>query len=64
MPISDLKQTHTFVTLELSPAAWLEIYTKLKSAGYDHAFLFENGEKLIDMYGIAVQPLAPDEVPT
>ena len=44
--------THTYVVLELSPAAYDEIAGKLKAAAYDHAF-GDDGE--IDMHGIAVK---------
>ena len=47
--------THTYVILELSPAAWQEISDKMRDAGYSHAFHddTEHGE-VIDMHGIAV----------
>lgn len=47
-----MRQTHTYVVLEISDAAYREISAKLKDAGYGHAFN-KNGE--IDMHGIAVQ---------
>ena len=54
--------TRTYAVLELSAAAWDEIATKLRAAGYDHAFM-EGGE--IDMHGIAVKaadgPVEDDE---
>ena len=43
--------THTYVELELSPAAYDEIRQKLEEAGYKHAFI---DEATIDMHGIAV----------
>lgn len=46
-----LTQTHTFVELELSAAAYAEIETKLREAGYHHAFM-DGGA--IDMHGLAV----------
>lgn len=46
-----VKSTHTFVELELSPAAYDEIANKLRAAGYDHAFM-DGGA--IDMHGIGV----------
>jgi len=50
------RQTHTFAVLELSPAAFNEIKTKLEAAGYEHAFIKEQGEPLvIDMHGIGVK---------
>jgi hypothetical protein len=56
-----LRQTHTYVLLPLSPAAYREIRAKLLEAGYGHAF-HDVGtfEEVIDMHGIAVQR-APDE---
>jgi hypothetical protein len=50
-----LKQTYTYVELELSPAAYNEISSKLVEAGYGHAFQIghEHGDA-IDMHGIAV----------
>lgn len=46
-----MRQTHTYVTLELSDAAYDEIARKLREASYDHAF---NAEGEIDMHGLAV----------
>ena len=46
-----LRVTHTFVTLEVSAAAYEEIRAKLAAADYDHCFM-EGGE--IDMHGIAL----------
>jgi hypothetical protein len=43
--------THTFVLLELSQEAYDEIASKLKNAGYDHAF---EDHGVIDMHGLAV----------
>lgn len=42
--------THTYALLDLSQAAYDEIASRLKIAGYDHAFVD------IDMHGIAVVP--------
>jgi hypothetical protein len=50
--------TYTHVLLEVSQSAYDEIATKLRTAGYDHAFN-EHGE--IDMHGIALVPA--DEPP-
>jgi hypothetical protein len=56
-----LTSTHTFVELEISPAAWQEIAEKLRAAGYDHAFA---DDRTIDMHGIAlVRNEAPAEDP-
>lgn len=50
-----LRQTHTFVTLEVSPAAYREIEGKLRAAQYDHCFIAQDGETVIDMQGIALK---------
>lgn len=49
-----LRQTYTFVILELSSAAYAEIKKKLEDAGYEQAFLDNDGRPVIDMHGIAV----------
>lgn len=46
-----IRQTHTYAVLELTKAAYDEIASKLRDAGYTHAF-GENG--VIDMQGIGV----------
>ena len=51
-----LRQTHTYVTLEVSEMTYAEIAEKLRVAGYDHAF-DRNGE--IDMHGLALVKEAP-----
>lgn len=43
--------THTFVTMEVSRAAYDEIAGKMRDAGYGHAFV----DGLIDMHGIALE---------
>jgi hypothetical protein len=48
------RSTYTFVELELSPAAFGEIYEKLKQAGYEQAFMDSQGRTVIDMHGLAV----------
>jgi hypothetical protein len=50
-----MRVTHTYVVLEISPAAFAEIESKLKAAGYEHTF-HEDREhgSLIDMHGIAL----------
>ena len=45
-----MRATHTFVELEVSREAYLEIYTLLANAGYHHAFI----DGAIDMHGIAL----------
>lgn len=49
-----MKQTHTYVILEISHAAYEEIAEKLREAGYAHAFHETGGRVVIDMHGIAV----------
>ena len=49
--------THTFVTMEISAAAYDEIASKLLEAEYNHAFLdgaAADGGTAIDMHGIAL----------
>jgi len=46
-----MRQTRTFVVLEISQRAYDEIKGKLKAAGYGHTFM-KSGE--IDMDGIAL----------
>lgn len=50
---SPIRQTHTYVTMEVTQSTWNEIATKMRDAEYDQAFM-ENDE--IDMHGIAVVP--------
>jgi hypothetical protein len=50
-----IRQTHTYVILELSAPAFDEIKQKLEEAGYQHAFHSDSREGIvIDMHGIAV----------
>lgn len=49
--ISELRQTHTYATLDVSASAYDEIAASLREAGYDHVFM-EDGA--IDMHGIAL----------
>lgn len=53
-----LRQTHTYVELEISKAAYDEIAGKLKAAGYDHVFM-EDGA--IDMHGLALINFVKDD---
>ncbi len=56
-----LRQTHTYVILPLSPAAYREIRATLLDAGYGHAFHnVGTRDEVIDMHGIAVKR-APEE---
>lgn len=51
-----MKSTHTYVILPLSPAAFKEVETELRAAGYDHAFdKDDNGAVTIDLDGLAAQ---------
>ena len=52
--------TYTYVILEISKAAYVEIKDKLHKAGYDHTFHEDEGRIVIDMAGIA---LAAEVVP-
>lgn len=54
-----LRQTHTFATLEISARAFAEIKKKLKDAKYDHSFV---DDTTIDMHGIGLVP-APKKQP-
>lgn len=47
-----IRQTHTYVTLDVSPEFFHEVAVKLKAAGYNHAFSHDGRE--IDMHGIAL----------
>lgn len=57
MRINDLRQTHTYVTMDISRSAWEEIAAKMLEAGYDHVFMDDDE---IDMHGIAVKPIEDD----
>ena len=51
-----LRSTYTYVTLEVSPETYYEIYDKLAAAEYDHCFHESDstGTPLIDMHGLAL----------
>lgn len=49
-----LTRTHTYALLEVSPETYQEIADKLKEAGYDHAFIEDDGKIVIDMHGIGL----------
>lgn len=51
MPARRLRTTHTFVELEVTPAAYDQIRTKLAEADYQHTFI---DRTTVDMTGIAV----------
>lgn len=60
-----MKTTHTYAILEISPAAYDEIRSKLGAAGYESQFHEDDGQEVIDMHGIAVrasEPEGPDEI--
>ena len=48
-----MRSTYTYVTMELSQAAYDEIRTKMEAAGYQHAI---EKDGTIDMHGLAVIP--------
>jgi len=48
-----MRQTHTYVVLDISESAWAEIAAKLRAADYAHCFSRDGKE--IDMTGIAVR---------
>ena len=48
-----LRQTHTYVVLEISAEAFEEIAGKLRAADYGHCFSSDGKE--IDMTGLAVK---------
>lgn len=52
-----IRQSHTYVELELSAAAFDEIRQKLTDAGYDHCFMDDGA---IDMHGLGVTRAAPE----
>ncbi len=53
---SELRQTHTYVILDISSAAYAEIKSLLEKAGYQHVFHRDLEDViLIDMQGIALR---------
>lgn len=46
--------TYTFVTLDISKAAYDEIHQKLEAAQYQHTFTKDGQRDVIDMHGIAL----------
>jgi len=52
MAIRDLRQTHTYVEMEISQTAYDEIAAKFREAGYDHVFM---KDEVMDMHGIALK---------
>jgi hypothetical protein len=64
--VASLRTTYTYVTLDVSQAAFDEIRAKLEAADYGHAFERDKNENVvtIDMHGLALtveqtQPKAP-----
>jgi hypothetical protein len=57
--------TYTFVYLDVSRAAFEEVYSKLKDADYGHAFVYDAESRTIaiDMYGIALRCVEPIAAP-
>lgn len=55
-PQPRLRQTHTVVELDLPPEVYDYIAQRLRDAGYDHLFLQEGTDILIDMSGIGIVP--------
>jgi hypothetical protein len=55
------RQAHTYVTLEVSVAAYNEIAAKLREAHYHHVF---TDDGLIDMHEIALAKEGPRETGT
>jgi hypothetical protein len=53
------RMSHTYVILQVSPAAYDEIKAKLEETGYGHAFHEDTEGPLIDMHGIALQVEEP-----
>jgi hypothetical protein len=53
--------THTYATLEVSEATYLEIEAKFRAAGYDHAFDKDTGA--IDMHGVGLVREEPSLLP-
>ena len=56
-----LRTTYTYVTLEVSPETYYEIYDKLAAAEYDQCFhkSDSSGAPLIDMHGLALVKAEP-----
>lgn len=60
-PAKPIRQTHTFVTLEVPSSLFDHVFRELEEAGYDHAFIDSGENRLIDMNGIALKR-DPDQV--
>jgi hypothetical protein len=58
-----MRNTYTYATLAVSPAAFEEIRAKLQAAGYADQFQFSKHQDtpyLIDMHGIALTLEKPE----
>jgi hypothetical protein len=53
--------SYTYAILEVSRAAFDEIYRRLAKANYQHAFHYDDGRIVIDMHGIALAPMQPSK---
>lgn len=51
-----LRSTHTYAELEVSAAAYDEIASKFRAAGYDHALMSDG---TLDMHGIGLTKAVP-----
>jgi hypothetical protein len=49
---SELRSTHSYVTMDVPPEFYDLVHQKLLDAGYDHAVNDKEGE--LDMHGIAL----------
>ena len=59
-----MRTTHTYVELDISPAAFEEIRAKLDAAGYGHVFHVERSGRLtIDMHGLGLVQEAEARTP-
>jgi hypothetical protein len=53
--------SRTFAILEVAPNIFDEIQELLLAAGYEHAFIIDEGNgRLIDMHGIALKRYEPE----
>lgn len=68
LPPSDMRQTHTYVTLDIPREFFELVRQRMDDAGYDHLLIKEADGKVvrIDMHGIALvlQPQESDNMET
>lgn len=57
-----IRSTHTYAIMELSPAAYAEIRSKLIEAGYSQSIMRE-GELDMDGLAVALETAAPETDP-